>query len=906
MITTTRSKEVSKIVERSAHIERRKKLAQKMLTISMIREQPKNKVINAWADLKKMTGTKSRDFPTQNYYTHEKLVEKYPNRTWSGSRCFIIGGGPSLKGFDFSKLNNELTIAVNRAYEYFDSNIIFFIDHTDFYQQVIKGEFGKEAKDKFITSRALKIALNIGGMNFDHGTYSVPLSKEPQMTFDLKDGLFDGDNSGFAALNLAVCLGATTIYLLGYDMKGDGKGNQAWFHSGYKKIGKERSYVAWIKHFEDAEIELRRRSIRVVNLNAESNLKCFEIGKFEDIKDLGSGYEYVPEYDSKLLIRYKYESLYFEGTFGFGDNFYQRPIIKDLAKSYKTIYLRTALPEMYWDIPNVEFIYPEGLSLRTQMKHVKSLPKETWSDLPKKVDSVRWDQMGPSSARKIQTKYVELENQEDFDFTFPVRNEWVRKAKKLIESLSLNGKKLCIVRRPTNRKEWNCPARNPKIEYYQLLIDRYGGEYYFLGLADIKKDEEWFDGKLYGIDKEFNHGEISLTTIFGLMKISDMIITYPSFFMIAAIGIRAKCFCIFGGASAPFNVIRKNFDLSNFEYVATEPFCNCNNMTHDCNKEISVDLILKTFEALKNRDKVIKHISIGTPPGIGDSYWVMTKMQSFKERNAIDHLTIVVHRDPIHYYTADYLNLFPFIDEVKGTEKHYREFAKHWDKESPSCIKENIADVDYLIDFGGYMWITGTPLNEIHPEYETNYKLPMNLSPASKEFVSAIKEKNNNKLVLFYTSAIGNNANWNQDDWKYENWMALINLIHEHSGIRPIAIGAEWDRDYIDELKKLDKNGAIQDFVGGIDIQLTLSMIKEANLVMGFACGIPIIATYSGVPTVIFYAIKGISKCNRFEESFQYAWTPPEIKNSDKYIPVAYGDKETTPEKIFERVKKFL
>ena len=268
--------------------------------------------------------------------------------------------------------------------------------------------------------------------------------------------------------------------------------------------------------------------------------------------------------------------------------------------------------------------------------------------------------------------------------------------------------------------------------------------------------------------------------------------------------------------------------------------------------------------------------------------------------------SIVVHRDLTHYYTADYLRLFPFIDEVRGIGRQFTEFNEHWDRENPSCIKQNSDDVDYLIDFGGYMWITGEKLGDIHPEYETNYRLPMSLSPASREFASAMKAKNNDKVVLFYTSAIGNNANWNQNDWTYEDWMKLIKLINKHSGIRPIAIGAEWDRDYIEVLKKMDTGNIIQDFVGGIDIQLTLSLIKDSNLVMGLACGIPIMSTYSGVPTVMFYPIKGISKCEKFEPSFQYAWTPPGTEKSDKYMPVAYGDKDTTPEGIFEKVKKFL
>ena len=903
---TTRSKSLRKILRDQEWAKNRKVVEKK----EVVDYRANWKILKELSDRqnKKRTG---KEFAPQKYFSHDELVSRFPDKTWSGSRCFIIGGGPSLKGFDFSLLKNELTISINRAFEYIDPSIIFFMDDETFYDPLLAGEFGQEARRKFISSKALKMALNIGGSNFKHGVYSIPLSKTPNMTFNLKDGIFDGGNSGYAALNLAITLGATTVYLLGFDMKGSPEGKQQWFHDGYKNVGSDKVYPKWIKEFDQAEEELRRRSLSVYNVQIQSGvptseLKCFEFKNFDEISNIGTGYEYIQAFDSKLLIKHENENLYFEGTYGFGDNFYQRPIIKDLAKDYKKVFLRTAFPEVYWDIPNVEFIYPKDMPLRTQRKHMEALEKTVWSSLPKKYDSVRWDQLGPASQKKIQTKYIELENRKDFDFSFPVKNEWIEEARNLKASLDLGNKKLCIVRRPTNRKEWNCPARNPKPEYYQAIIDEYKDEYFFLGLADCEKGIEWFDGKISGLDKEFNKGEIPLSTILGLLKIADMTICYPSFFMIAAIAIRGKCFCIFGGAAEPFHVIRKGFNLNNFSFVAPEPFCNCMNMKHKCNKEIPNDKVLREFKELKERQKWLNRISVGTPPGMGDSYWVLTKIESFKERLGIDHLTVVVHRDPIHYYTYEYLKLFPFIDEVKGIDRHFTEFTKHWERENPSCIEQNSPDVDYVIDFGGYMWITGKRLDECHPELKTNYNLPMMISKEARSFTEDLKKKNGGKYVLFYTSAIGNNDNWNQGSFSYQDWMDLLTLINKESGMKPIAIGAEWDHDYVKVLNRMDKDNIIQDYIGKFDIPTTLSLIKEASLVISFACGIPIIATYSGVPTVIFFALTGISKCERFDPSFQYAWTPPGTEKSDRYIPIAYDSPASSPKNIFAKIKQFI
>jgi len=824
------------------------------------------------------------------------------DNAWAGQRCFIIGGGASLKDFDFIKIENELVIGVNRAYERLASTIMFAID-SKYYKWIEKGELGADAKKKFDEFKGHKVWLDSAQYQYA-GVKCLTGLNGPGLSSSMKVGLKHGGNSGYGALNLAVCLGANPIYLLGFDMKGiDGK--QAHWHSGYPKTQPDKVYAKFKKYFESVALILKERGIKVINLNRDSALKCFEFGDFKDLEDSLIKYKYMERFDSTKVIPYSRDSLVFQGCIGFGDNFYQRQIIKSLAKTYKTVYVITALPELYWDLPNVRFIHSNKMSLRTQQKHMKSLPAGTWSLSPEKADTVRWNQLGLPSERKIQTKYVELENSKDFDFTFPVKKAWVDAAREVIEKLPLNGKKLCIVRRPTNRKEWPCPSRNPKIEYYQLLIDKYKDEYFFLGLADILKGHEWFDGEIHGIDKEFNKGEIPVTTIFGLMKIADMTITYPSFFMIAAIAIRATCFCIFGGVAAPHAHLRKNLGLQNFAYIAAEPFCDCRIMNHNCKKDIPIDRVLTAFEKLKTRPKYIKSVSVGVPPGMGDSYWVMAKMESFKERNAIDELKIVVRRTSEYYYTSEYLKLIPFVDEVVTREKTFQ-IHLLYDKVAPHTMLKNTQGVDYLIDPGVLMWLRGVNLEDILPEYDTNFHFPIELPEADKAFAIHIKEQNNGKLVLFYTSSIGNNKNWNRDAWKVENWMSLADLIFRSSGIRPIQIGAKWDRDYTEALARLDKHNVLQDYVGKTSITQTLGLIREATLVVGFSCGLPMMATYVGVPTVIFWPLNSVSEGGRFDPPFRYTWVPPETRNSGRYIPVAYGTSEATPTWIFNKVKEFL
>lgn len=861
----------------------------------------------AWAELKRIDAERPPipartmpSFPVEG----KMLYEAIEDGAWAGQRCFIVGGGKSLEGFDFSLLNGEHVIGVNRAYEDVGCDIMFATDH-DYYKWIMDGKMGAEAKRKFDGFKGLKVWLEIN-KTYPGDTYRLKARNGRGITFSMRDGIFHGENSGYGALNLAVCLGANPIYLLGYDMKGE-NGKQAWYHSGYPQAQVDNVYKKFIPYYKHTAPLLEEKGIKVVNLNPESELRCFEFQDAGKLEKPLTRYVYHEIFDSKRVFPEGKKSLYFQGCFGFGDNFYQRPIIKEVAKRYEEIYLMTAFPEAYWDIPNVRFIYPDATNLRTQRKHADRLPAKTWSKRPDDAHYVRWDHIGPPAEPTIKTKYVELENREDFDFSFPVRTAWTDAARKLISKLPLNGKKLCIVRRPTDRKEWSCVARNPKIEYYQLLIDRYKDEYFFLGLADVAKDKEWFDGELIGLDKEFNRGEIPLPTIMGLMKIADMTITYPSLFMIAAIAMRARCFCVFGGIAGPEYLLRKRLGLREFAYVAPEPPCNCHRMDHDCNKEIPEDRLLGAFEELRARPRRTKSVTVGVPPGLGDSYWVIAKMESFKERNSIDELKIAVLKKGLHNYTPDFLRMFSFVDEVKEWDTVFN-LANLYGSDPPGFMEKGTQGVDYFIDFGGVMWKKGVNLEDIYAECATNFDCwrRMKLPREALRFADGVKKRNKGKLVLFYTSSIGNNRNWNGGAWRSEDWISLATRIFERSGVRPILIGAQWDKDHAGQIRKLDSAGVIQDMVGETSIAQLLSLVREAMLVVSFPCGIPMMATYFGIPTVMFWSVNGISRRERFDKEFQFTWVPPKARKPGRYVPVIYDSPEATPEWIFKRIKEFL
>jgi len=215
----------------------------------------------------------------------EALKLALPKGCWAGRRCFLIGGGPSLKRFDWSRLHGELTIGVNRAFEKHDPCVIYSMD-TRLWGWLVRGDLGSYAKKRFEKSEAIKVWLKIGPMTPPpQDVYLLRSAGRDAFTTRFHDGLGAGCNSGYGALNIAAILGADPIYLLGYDMGGaTPSGHQSWWHSGYPSVSSACVYEdRMIPCFDAIAPTLKERGIRVVNLNPESALTCFEFGDIADV-----------------------------------------------------------------------------------------------------------------------------------------------------------------------------------------------------------------------------------------------------------------------------------------------------------------------------------------------------------------------------------------------------------------------------------------------------------------------------------------------------------------------------------------------------------------------------------------------------------------------------------------------
>lgn len=201
------------------------------------------------------------------------VSEVFRQGQWEGQRCFILGGGQSVKDIDLSNLKNENIIAINMAFRLCEPSIIYGMD-ARLWGWIEKGQMDAGDDIKFLNSKAVKVWSDITAAPLPEDIIIAPSIMRPGISTNIREGVACGTNSGFGALNLALLLGAKEIYLIGYDFYGT-----RW-HKGYPQGGQETMYGYHLQCYEAAAAQIRKEfpEQRIINTNSKSKLTCFEFG----------------------------------------------------------------------------------------------------------------------------------------------------------------------------------------------------------------------------------------------------------------------------------------------------------------------------------------------------------------------------------------------------------------------------------------------------------------------------------------------------------------------------------------------------------------------------------------------------------------------------------------------------
>lgn len=201
-----------------------------------------------------------------------------PPKEWEGQEAYIIGGGHSLKTFNFERLRGRNVIGCNDAFR-LGSGICPYCHFGD------ASWFTKTSKEleQFAVHGGGKVVTNAPSL------FNVRVDWLKHM-HRLKLGIGEGNVLGFnfstgaSAINLAILLGATRIFLLGYDLCAEADGNTHWHQYRNRPIHTE-TYPRFRRGFQAIKNDLvKYPNVSVVNVtDGTSALDVFPKASFADV-----------------------------------------------------------------------------------------------------------------------------------------------------------------------------------------------------------------------------------------------------------------------------------------------------------------------------------------------------------------------------------------------------------------------------------------------------------------------------------------------------------------------------------------------------------------------------------------------------------------------------------------------
>lgn len=219
----------------------------------------------------------------------------YPFREgqWAGQPAFVIGGGPSLKDFDWDLLNPYPNIVcVNMAYKDIPHAAAMFTEDVRVIELAVHRDDWKQFKGWKIL-HVLSQRHQDTAKALDPSIILIQKQKGTKhWARDFSGGLSYSSNSMIGALNFVDIMDAEPIYILGLDCHKVGKktGN---YHDCYPENWKtfDQQYVNFKNDFENwAALHLKRRI--VINLNPDSAVEAWP--RLDPREVLGDGLAMSP------------------------------------------------------------------------------------------------------------------------------------------------------------------------------------------------------------------------------------------------------------------------------------------------------------------------------------------------------------------------------------------------------------------------------------------------------------------------------------------------------------------------------------------------------------------------------------------------------------------------------------
>lgn len=189
---------------------------------------------------------------------------------WKGASVAIIASGPSLTraDADYARLAANRVIVINRSWLLCPKADVLYAADERWYRNQYPKEFDGE---KWSSARN-------DGWRQEPPPLGVRLAKTKQgaKLSDSPEVIYEGSNSSFQAMNLAVVWGARKIVFIGLDLQHtDDKTHWHGDHTGGLSNPTKAALAMYREAFETVAPDLQARGVEVINASRSTSLTCF-------------------------------------------------------------------------------------------------------------------------------------------------------------------------------------------------------------------------------------------------------------------------------------------------------------------------------------------------------------------------------------------------------------------------------------------------------------------------------------------------------------------------------------------------------------------------------------------------------------------------------------------------------
>ena len=291
------------------------------------------------------------------------------------------------------------------------------------------------------------------------------------------------------------------------------------------------------------------------------------------------------------------------GYWGMGDNVMQFPLVRELAARFDAVYLTTPWPQLYWQLPNLRFVFPshenpELFGWTHFRENIDAQPPEMWI-APRHVpaDAVRfyWGSGGnvvDGANTRLSVTCPQVPLPARISSGIALRGEWLRAARQWLDANVPGDRPRVLMHVPMAPPGVEL-ARDARFGSFAHIYDAFHDAVAFFDAARIEPGICEPIGRL--AMPVFSSFGPQVTTLWALVALADAVVASPCHMSDLAMAFLRPTLLLIGGSLSAGRLYDPRLDLSRLIAVEPEPFCECNLPYHDCHKTLERDTIVAAY-----------------------------------------------------------------------------------------------------------------------------------------------------------------------------------------------------------------------------------------------------------------------------------------------------------------------